>query len=525
MAHRNVKINTNNIIFTLSLLFLTFMTIGAMVFTLMWSGERPVLLSSYELTVLIFTLKQAILSSTLSCFLAIPISRALFRRNFFLKEYLISFLGIPFILPVISAIFGLILVFGNNGLLNSFLVLLGLPKLTIYGLSGILIAHVFFNLPLALRILLLAWNEIPNEQFKLAASLDFTRADFFRHIELPMLRSALPGLLLLIFLICVTSFSIALTLGGGPSSTTLEVAIYQALRFELDFSKAASLACFQFIICGSIALILLMTGKRSSSFKALDLTVKTYNSPFFTKGIFDYMWILLICCFLLVPLLLLFYYGLTGLFELQTTVYLAAINSLILSILSGFFGVLIAFSISLWVGTSVSNAYGKYVEILSIFILASSPIVMGTGVFLMLKSIISFEYLTPLLVICVNVTMSLPFMLRALIPAVSIVEQDLGRLADSLNIKGVDRIRNIIFPRVASAIGLSFGIGSALSMGDLGVITFFSFGEFQTLPLAVYRLMLSYRVEHAISAALLLIIICFFLFHFFNLLGKYYASR
>ena len=74
-------------------------------------------------------------------------------------------------------------------------------------------------------------------------------------------------------------------------------------------------------------------------------------------------------------------------------------------------------------------------------------------------------------------------------------------------------------------MGLSFGIGSALSMGDLGVITFFSFGEFQTLPLAIYRLMLSYRIEHAFSAALLLVMICFFLFHFFDLLGKYYASR
>ena len=525
MAHHNVKITTNNIIFTLSLLFLTFMTIGAMAVTLVWSGERLVLLSSYELTVLIFPLKQAILSSILSCCLAIPISRAIFRRDFLLKEYLVSFLGIPFILPTISAIFGLILVFGNNGLLNSLIVFLGLPKLTIYGLPGILIAHVFFNLPLAIRILLLAWNEIPNEQFKLAASLDFTSTDFFRHIELPMLKSALPRLFLLIFLICVTSFSIALTLGGGPSSTTLEVAIYQAVRFQLDFSKAASLACFQFMMCGSVAFLLLMVGKRNSSFKALDLKVKINNSSFFKQGIFDYVWIFLIFCFLLVPLLLLFYHGLAGFFELQTTVFLAALNSLVLSLLSGFFGVLIAFSISLWVGTSVSNSYSKYIEILSIFILASSPIVMGTGIFLMLKSIISFEYLTPLLVICVNVTMSLPFMLRALVPAVSAVEQDLGRLADSLNIEGVDRIRNIIFPRVSSAMGLSFGIGAALSMGDLGVITFFSFGEFQTLPLVIYRLMLSYRIEHAFSAALLLIMICFLLFYFFDLLGKYYASR
>lgn len=501
------------------------MTIGSMIITLVWSGGGLVLLSSYEINTLTFTIKQAIFSSTISCFLAIPISRALFRRNFFLKEYLINLLGIPFILPVISAIFGLILVFGNNGFFNTFLVFLGLPKLTIYGLPGILIAHVFFNLPLAIRLLLLAWNDIPSEQFKLATSLDFKNADFFRHIELPMLKSTLPGLLLLIFLICVTSFSIALTLGGGPSSTTLEVAIYQALRFQLDFSKAASLACFQFMICGLCAFFLLVVGKGNASFKAMDLKVNTYNASYFTNGMWDYVWIFLIGSFLLIPLLLLFAYGIADFLNLQTTIYLAALNSLILSILSGFFGVLIAFSISVWVGTSISNTYKNYIEILSIFILASSPIVMGTGIFLVLKPIISFEYMTPVLVICVNATMSLPFMLRSLVPAVRMVEQDFGRLADSLNIRGYDRIRNIIFPRVAKAMGFCFGIGSALSMGDLGVITFFSFGEFQTLPLAIYRLMISYRMEQALSASVLLIIICFFLFQVFGLIGKYYASR
>ncbi len=525
MAYSNVKMSLNKLLFTCSLIFIAAMTVGSMIVTLIWSGERLVFLSSYELKVFFFTIKQAILSAAISCFLAVPIARALFRRDFLFKEHLISLLGIPFILPVISAIFGLILVFGNNGLLNTFLVFLGLPKLTIYGLSGILLAHVFFNLPLAARLLLLAWNEIPNEQFKLAASLGFKDTELFRHIELPMLRSTLPGLLVLIFLICITSFSIALTMGGGPNSTTLEVAIYEALRFQLDFSKAASLACFQFMICGCVAFLLLILGGSNSSFKAIDLRIQTYNNPYFSKGIVDYILILFVICFLFAPILLLFFYGLMGFFNLDTSIYLAAFNSLILSITSGFLGVVIASSISFWVATSKTHSHLKYIETLSIFILASSPIVMGTGIFLILRPIISFEYLTPLLVICVNVTMSLPFMLRALVPAVSIVEQDHGKLSDSLSITGINRVKNIIFPRVAPAIGFCFGIGSALSMGDLGVITFFSFGEFQTLPLVIYRLMISYRMEQAFSAAVLLVFICFVLFQIFDLLGKYYADR
>jgi thiamine transport system permease protein len=44
-----------------------------------------------------------------------------------------------------------------------------------------------------------------------------------------MLRAVLPGAVLLVFLLCMTSFAVALTLGGGPRATTVELAIYQAL--------------------------------------------------------------------------------------------------------------------------------------------------------------------------------------------------------------------------------------------------------------------------------------------------------
>ena len=56
-------------------------------------------------------------------------------------------------------------------------------------------------------------------------------------------------------------------MGGGPNSTTLEVAIYQALIFEFNFSKAASLASIQFFLCGIIALFFLyFLGEKNISF-------------------------------------------------------------------------------------------------------------------------------------------------------------------------------------------------------------------------------------------------------------------
>ncbi|RAI32773.1 hypothetical protein CH341_32060, partial [Rhodoplanes roseus] len=93
----------------------------------------------------------------------------------------------------------------------------------VYGLSGILIAHTFFNLPLAARLMVAALDGVPAESWKLAGQLSLTPLTTFRLLEWPAIRTALPGATSLIFMLCVTSFTLVLTLGGGPGATTLEV--------------------------------------------------------------------------------------------------------------------------------------------------------------------------------------------------------------------------------------------------------------------------------------------------------------
>lgn len=119
-----------------------------------------------------FTVTQAALSAGISVILAIPLARALARRRFAGRQALITLLGAPFILPVIVAVLGLLAVFGRSGWISDVLGLAGLPPLRIYGLHGVVLAHVFFNLPLATRLILQGWQEIPAERFRLAAHLN-----------------------------------------------------------------------------------------------------------------------------------------------------------------------------------------------------------------------------------------------------------------------------------------------------------------------------------------------------------------
>jgi hypothetical protein len=102
-----------------------------------------------------------------------------------------------------------------------------------YGLQGILLAHVFFNMPMATRLLLQALENIPGEQRQIAAQLGMRGWSFFRLVEWPWLRRQIPPVAALIFML-FASFATVLSLGGGPQATTIELAIYQALSYDYD---------------------------------------------------------------------------------------------------------------------------------------------------------------------------------------------------------------------------------------------------------------------------------------------------
>ena len=81
---------------------------------------------------------------------------------------------------------------------------------------------------------------------------------FFKYIELPMLVKIAPSIFTIIFLFCSLTFSIALVLGGGPSATTVELAIYQTIVFEGDLAAAARLSTFQLML---LTLLLILSTK------------------------------------------------------------------------------------------------------------------------------------------------------------------------------------------------------------------------------------------------------------------------
>jgi len=228
--------------------------------------------------VLLFTLWQATLSTLLSVAFAVPVARALHRRgNHPGRRWFLALAGLAFVTPSIVAIFGIAAVHGHSGYVNQGLALLGVDGgYYLYGLTGILIAHTFFNLPLAARVFLQGLQSVPPETWRLAAQLGMRSRDILRIIEWPVLRALLPGVAGIIFLLTFTSFAVVLTLGGGPRATTLEVAIYQSLRMDFDIPRAISLSLLQVTVC---ALLFLCFGRYARTMQLAPSAGRDFSRP------------------------------------------------------------------------------------------------------------------------------------------------------------------------------------------------------------------------------------------------------
>jgi thiamine transport system permease protein len=466
-----------------------------------------------------FTLLQASLSAAIATLLAIPTARALFRRRFAGRSALIRLMAAPFVLPVVVAVLGLLAVFGRNGPINAVLKAAGLPSVSIFGLHGVVLASVFFNLPLATRMLLHGWHAIPAERFRLAQSLGLPPAAQFRHLELPMLRAQIPGIAAVIFLICLTSFAIALTLGGGPKSSTLELAIYQSLRFDFNLGRTALLAAVQFLLCAAITLAASRLTLPQAFGAGLGRKI-AIPAPKGWRLALDLAVLFFATTFLMAPLVAVIAKGIPGFSNLPTGLWPAILRSLAIALISA----LLATAIALTLATAAARQPSKWLELAAMLPLAASSLVLGTGLFLIVRPFVPPETVALPVTILVNATLTIPYLFRLLLPEARQLHADYSRLTQSLGLPARSELRFVTLPRLARPLGYGAGLAAALSMGDLGVIALFAGDGGVTLPLLVQRLIGAYRMQQAATAALILVGLSFALFWVFDRIGSHYAD-
>lgn len=479
-------------------------------------------LDSRVFSLLQFTLYQAFLSTLLSVLVGLALAWSLAHQsNFKGRSLLVALFSSSLVLPTLIVVFGLISVLGRNGWVNQLSLYLFDHSFGsyLYGLTGILVAHVYLNASFASRSLLHVFESIPREKYKLAKSLNFTTLQRFIYVEWPALRTTLLSIASTIFLLCFTSFSIVLVLGGSPAYNTLEVAIYEAVKLDFDIAMALKLALIQLVM--TTLLVLFSSNFRTGvgNVKTSTLIIPWSESKHVKR--FQVAIISLFSLFFLLPLLAIMVDGI-GADYIRILSAPLFIKSFFISIGLATVSSIVTVLFAIFLSDTKRNFILKYrlpdstfSKMLNVIVsfsgnlyLAVPSLIMGLGFFLL-----SQTYEAPIAVwstialLTANVLMSLPFALAILGPAMQKTAQRYDKLVFSLNLSPLQRWAYCEYPYLRSSIGYVLALSFCFSLGDLGIIALFGSDDFSTLPWYLYQLMGSYRTSDAAGVALILLAI------------------
>jgi len=486
------------------------------------SAERFYDIDSSIWHLLLFSIYQATLSTLFSLIIGLALAWSLNRQpKFWGRSVLVGIFSSSLVLPSLIVAFGIITVLGHHGWLNRlYEIATGeILGFSIYGLGGILTAHVYLNASFAAISMLKALESIPITQYRLSKSLALTPWQRFRYIEWTTLKSSIWPIASTIFLLCFSSFAIVLLLGGSPAYNTLEVAIYEAVRVDFDIPYALHLALIQLMI--SVILVVLASTARVDT---SNIKQNIHTVPWRDLTHYHYLQIVIIAILALVyifPLLAIVVDGMSAdllnivtrdqfIRSLSTSFLIAAVSSLITVILS----LVLADTMRQFANPvrisiqPLSHIATIVISLLGNLYLAIPTMIMGLGFFLIARDWGGdIEEWGMAAVITANVLMSLPFALSVMTPAMRKTSMRYDKLVISLGLGRLRQWRYADWPYIKSSIRYIAALSFTLSMGDLGIISLFGDDQFTTLPWYLYQLMGSYRTNDANGVALILMVI------------------
>ena len=488
-----------------------------------------------------FTFWQAGLSTLLTLVVGLPAAYVFARFEFPGKRLLRVLTTLPFILPtvVVAASFNALL--GPRGGLNLLLMnAFGLdtpPIQVLNTLGAILLAHVFYNTTVVIRVVGSALAQLDPRLEQAARVLGASPLRTLREVTLPLLKPALLSAALLVFLFDFTSFGVVLLL-GGPRYATLEVEIYiQALQM-LNLPLAGLLSAVQLACTLAISMLNSRLGGRRAVPLAPRLRgegtrpVKTWRERLLVGGL-----VVLLVALLVSPLAALGLRSVTRLEPargergaVQSGLTLDYYRELFVNRRGSLFYVppieaarnSLAYAgttvvISLTLGALASAALNqpsranRWLEPLLLLPLGASAVTLGLGFIVVFNRPPLDARSFPLLIPIAHSLVALPFVVRTLAPAMASIPRSLKHAAAVLGASPLRAWLEVDLPIIARAALVSAVFSFTISLGEFGATSFLARPATPTLPVAIYRFLsqpggLNYG--QAMAMATLLLLVC-----------------
>ena len=469
--------------------------------------------------ILWFTIWQAALSTLLTLAIGLPGAFLFARYEFRGKTLLQALTAVPFVMPTVVVAAAFYALLGPNGWLN-----LGLMR--IFGLSAapiqltntiyaILLAHIFYNTTIILRMVGDFWSHLDPRLNQAARILGANRLGSFFKITLPLIGPAITAAALLVFIFDFTSFGVILIL-GGPRFATLEVEIFYQTTSLFNLPVAAVLSLLQ-LGC-TLAMTIIYTRLSSRLTRPLKLRSRRFTQKKLTtwrSRIFAGIIIVTLFTLLIAPLIALGMRsfmrlepergqrvvespGLTLDFYRQLSInrqsslfYVPPTTAIGISLGYAALTVILALVIGLpaaWLlARDANSSLSRFLDPVLMLPLGTSAVTLGLGFIVALNRPPLDLRVSPILIPIAHTLVAFPFVVRSLSPAIRSIQPRLRQAASILGASPQDIIRFIDLPLVGRALLVAAAFAFTISLGEFGATALIARPEYPTIPLVIYR--------------------------------------
>ncbi|MEI6591047.1 MAG: iron ABC transporter permease [Actinomycetes bacterium] len=431
-----------------------------------------------------------------------PVAHLLYRRTFFGRSLLRGLFTVPFVLPVIVVAIGFSAV--RRALGDG-----------VDSILWIIAAHVFFNIAISIRTIGAVWSRLDDAPLE-AARLDGAgRLRVFWSVQLPLLRSGMAASATLIFLYCLASFGTVLILGGGLVHS-IETEIYFSATQYLDLGRTGSLALVQLMVGLAAFAVSMRIARGQVEFAN---TERISRPRVAARDWFSILITLLALAGLLVPIISVLAQSFVGGFGnyanlagfgardlLNISLLTAAENSIrnlvVTLIISIGFGCLIARL--LW------RRGNGWLEAIFTAPLAVSSVVLGLGYLIGFAQPPFALRDSWLAVPMAQSLVLLPLVIRIVHSALQAADGELTEAAETDGANAWQSWWRIEVPAIRQSLATAVVFASVGAIGEFGAASLLVFGDQETLPTVLYRLMSRPGTQNfgmAMAASSLLIVV------------------
>ncbi len=486
-----------------------------------------------------FTFYQAFLSTGLTLLVGLPAAWVFSHFKFRGKKLLSILTTVPFILPtvVVAAAFNAML--GPRGWVNLLLMMLfqleSPPVAWGNSLGAIVMAHVFYNVSILIRITGTGWAQLDERYEQAARALSASPFQTWRHVTFPLLLPVILSATLLVFLFDFSSFGVVLLL-GGPGQATLETEIYTQAMYFFNLPMAGFLSFIQLLCTLAVTLInhWLNRSKIKISPRTRNEKLRPVRKP--SEKILTGLVCLFLIVFLVFPMvslglrsvtrleadrgqrsevksgLTLDYYRSLGVNERQSVFYVPPMEAVRNSVIIGLVTMLISMSMG-WMAAMALQRPGLAKTLLDLVLMlpmGTSAVTLGLGFLLVFNKlpldVRSFSFLLPI----AHSLVAIPMVVRTLAPALQSIPETLRYAAAGLGASSWRVLWEVDLPVLMKPFLAAAIFSFTISLGEFGATSFLSRPDMPTIPIAIFRFLSqpgasNYGQAMAMSAILMLV--------------------